>query len=650
MATQRDAPTRDLFEELLQLPRGEREAAMQRLVPSGSGVEKRLRKLLAAAEEDEKSLLGGLMANPEMRAQWLASGRPPELEPGTQVAGGYRVVRKLGSGGLADVYLAIDETLGRLIALKVTSSGEGEPRILAKMSHPLIVQVYAVGRDETIGADVMALQYVPPGTTLKDVMDAGCFAETEAGRALGTLLEARSAGDDGEIARRRRTTELDGLSPRQLAASVTSDLLEALAFAHRNDILHLDVKPSNILINHDGRAVLSDFNVSVDEQKAEGPKGGTASYMAPEHEAAMLGQADHPKLDGRTDLYAVGKLAKEMLEQARDAEAAEIYRVVEQALAPAMDDRFADAAQMLEAVSRAEKWTQLRADLEAMGEAWKGHRWCARHTFTACFAAALVPSAAASMVQILYNKVHIVDATTPAQRELFLEIVGPWNAIVFMAAAAVLWIMYGGIFADLAREGRVRSRKALKRIIHNPRVGGWLTLGGWSMGCLLFIVALGGLDGSMGATLVRHFVLSFALVMGLSAAYAYLALAYLSATVLAPNAVDVLQPARGLTPKALSKLARGMKLARICSGVLPLIGAGVIVVEGPGLSVGGSDYPFQALVLAFMTLSCTGFVLANTMTERALVVLEAIRGAIEGHWDAARKLTTTTKSPRGART
>jgi hypothetical protein len=281
---------------------------------------------------------------------------------------------------------------------------------------------------------------------------------------------------------------------------------------------------------------------------------------------------------------------------------------------------------------------QLQSDIETAGKAWPGHGWCMRHTFLACFMAALVPSAAASMVQILYNKVHIVDATTPAQRELFLEIVGPWNAIVFMAAAVVLWGKYGGIFGELAREGRIRGAKALRRIVSNPRSGAIITLVGWSMGCVLFIVALGGLDGSMGATLVRHFVLSFALVMGLSAAYAYLALAYISGTVLVPDAVDVLEPERGLAPKALGDLASGMRIARVLSGVLPLIGAGVIVVEGPGLSTAGSDYPFQALVLAFMLLSCSGFVLANTMTERALVVLEAIRGAIEGHWDAARKL------------
>jgi hypothetical protein len=78
----------------------------------------------------------------------------------------------------------------------------------------------------------------------------------------------------------------------------------------------------------------------------------------------------------------------------------------------------------------------------------------------------------------------------------------------------------------------------------------------------------------------------------------------------------------------MRRLTRGLRVARVLSGVLPLLGAAVIVVEGPGLLQKAGGYPFPALVIAFMALSCGGFFVANMLTERALEIARHLQKAL----------------------
>lgn len=188
---------------------------------------------------------------------------------------GYRVVRTLGEGGMATVYLAIQENFQREVALKImspvlahgdSSYGERflrEARIVAQLNHPHIVAVYDVGVHE--GKHYLAMEYVP-GTDLK------------AGRLQLSLSQALSA-------------------VKQVAF--------ALDYAHKKGYVHRDIKPENVLLNEDGsRAVLTDFGIArpagVESGLTQtGTAIGTPSYMSPE-------QALGKPLDHRTDLYSLG--------------------------------------------------------------------------------------------------------------------------------------------------------------------------------------------------------------------------------------------------------------------------------------------------------------------------------------------------------
>ena len=214
---------------------------------------------------------------------------------------GYKLIKKIGEGGMATVYLAMQESLDREVALKVMSPVLAanpafceqfmkEGRITAKLTHPHLMTVHDIGNDH--GVYYLASEYLPAGT-LRERMDRITTAETL------------------EIAR---------------------DIAAGLAYAHEKGFVHRDVKPGNIMFRANGTAVLADFGIAkaiktVSAATMAGNAIGTPDYMSPEQAQASL-------VDGRSDLYSLGAVLYECLAgqkpyQANDAYAVALMHVTE---------------------------------------------------------------------------------------------------------------------------------------------------------------------------------------------------------------------------------------------------------------------------------------------------------------------------------
>jgi eukaryotic-like serine/threonine-protein kinase len=203
------------------------------------------------------------------------------IDPETIVDGRYRVISRLGSGGMADVYLAQDQLLGREVAVKVLHHHFAEDQEFverfrreassaAALSHPNIVGIF--DRGEWNGTYYIAMEYV-------------------AGRPLKAIVREQGA-----------------IAPAA-AIEIVVQILRAARFAHRRGVIHRDLKPHNVIVDEEGRARVTDFGIAragASDMTLTGSIMGTAQYLSPE-------QAQGLAVSASSDLYSIGVILYELL-------------------------------------------------------------------------------------------------------------------------------------------------------------------------------------------------------------------------------------------------------------------------------------------------------------------------------------------------
>ena len=229
-----------------------------------------------------------LLKAPEARRN---GGRAHEQTPSVgRMIGKYRIVRKLGAGGMGDVYLAEDTSLDRKVAIKVINLPSTEPaarrdalerfkleaQAIARISHPNVVTVYEFSEIE--GEYLLVMEYLP-------------------GRTLRELIEGEKA-----------------LPPDQVVRHANA-ILSGLDAIHRAGLIHRDLKPQNILLLNDGRLKILDLGlVKFTERKLDltqfGVAMGSPLYMAPEQIMALTAVG---AIDKRVDIYALGVVLYQLL-------------------------------------------------------------------------------------------------------------------------------------------------------------------------------------------------------------------------------------------------------------------------------------------------------------------------------------------------
>jgi hypothetical protein len=201
------------------------------------------------------------------------------FEPGTLLASRYRIISRLGKGGMGEVFRADDIMLGQPVALKFLSENASgnvslltrfydEVRIARQITHPNVCRVYDIG--EVDGQPYLSMEYVD-------------------GEDLGSLL--------------RRIGRL----PADKATEFARKMCAGLAAAHKQGVLHRDLKPANIMIDGRGEIQIMDFGLAAVATQLEGveARSGTPAYMAPE-------QLEGREVSAQSDLYALGLVFYEM--------------------------------------------------------------------------------------------------------------------------------------------------------------------------------------------------------------------------------------------------------------------------------------------------------------------------------------------------
>ncbi|HEX8722069.1 MAG TPA: protein kinase [Pyrinomonadaceae bacterium] len=307
-------------------------------------------------------------AKPSSRRRPRRSGErtPLEVVPGRTALGSYRILEKIGQGGMGTVYLAKDARLGRRVALKVLPAEfardeelvrrfEQEARAASALNHPNIITVHEISEE---GGRLFIVTEFVEGKTLRERMWEGRFQEAE-------------------------------------ALDVCAQVAGALAKAHAAGVIHRDIKPENVMLDEEGHVKVLDFGIakqtapppSVDTEAptsarvdtASGVVLGTTAYMSPEQVRGL-------ELDGRSDVWSLGCVLYEMLSGrppfeernfgdlvvsilhggppplSAEAHAPEVWPLVARALAKEKGERFQTAKEFQAELRRVRRLLDLRAE------------------------------------------------------------------------------------------------------------------------------------------------------------------------------------------------------------------------------------------------------------------------------------------------
>jgi eukaryotic-like serine/threonine-protein kinase len=374
-----------LFHSALQRQVGERAAFLDDACVGDESLLREVEALLAAHEE-----AGSFIENPalEVEAKSLANDQTESLVG--QTIGHYKIMSQIGVGGMGEVYLAEDTTLGRKVALKLLPAEftrdtdrvrrfQQEARAASALNHPNIVTIHEIGQVDN--RHFIATEFIEGQTLRQHIRGSGSQVVGDGSRTSGKHLKL------GEI------------------LSVAIQAADALSAAHEAGIVHRDIKPENIMVRRrDSYVKVLDFGlakltegpeITVDPEgptrtqvkTSAGVVMGTASYMSPE-------QARGEKVDARTDIWSLGVVLYEMVagcgpfERSTPSEVialilereppplpryarevpAELERIVSKTLTKDREERYQTAKDLLVDLRRLRQQLEVEAALERTGQ------------------------------------------------------------------------------------------------------------------------------------------------------------------------------------------------------------------------------------------------------------------------------------------
>ncbi len=567
-----------------------------------------------------------------------------QFKSGNQVDD-FQLLTSLGEGGFAQVFLARQISMQRLVALKISADRGTEPQMLAKLDHRNIVRVFDQRRCEQPLARLLYMEVIPGGT-LEDVLSrVQDFAGKPCtGKVLLESIDARlqaagiSAPDDSS-----QRSWLASASWPLAVCKIGAQLAEGLAYAHRQGVLHRDIKPANVLLTPEGLPKLADFNVSSDCEEAgkdeAGCAGGSLLYMSPEQL-----QTCHTSLKGSlnrvretSDIYSLGILLWEMvcghrpfINDPRNVRSADDLRqmmdirqnadlekmaddlpsdcpqslrqVLIRCLQPRREERYQsadDVARALHLCLEPRCWRLLQEPTTAMG------RLLLKMPVSAILLAGLIPNIFVAFFKYRYCEAVILDKM-PLLKDRF-EVVLIWvNAVAFaMGIAVIAWLARRG-WRWLATDDPPLQRKGSRHTLLFGGIASLVFLVLWTTAGVIYPVAIDlSSKGPAPAGFYLHFFLSLVLCGLTAIAYPYFLNTTLAVHCFFPSLVRngiVAGPRR----EDLQQLRRVNRLHLALAALVPLLAVLLVVVASA--SVKKFNPQLQWVLIVVSGVGMLGFV------------------------------------------
>ena len=548
----------------------------------------------------------------------LVEDDAPELQPGDRVDD-FELLTQLGRGAFAQVFLARQVSMERLVALKISDHRGSEPQTLAQLDHPNIVRVFDQRTSAAPKARLLYMEVVPGGT-LQEVVRR--VREAERYERTGQLLldsidrELGGSGVTAPVNSSNRNWLVD--APwSMVVCQIGAQLAEGLAYAHEKGVMHRDIKPANVLLTPEGGPKLADFNVSYNGGRAdESPEdtfGGSLVYMSPEQL-----QACHPVLGGSpqlvrgtSDVYSLGVMLWELLtgerpfaDEPKDSggELARIQRMADQrhyadftelckqlprdcpeslrqvlvrCLQPRKEERYASA----EEAAKALRLCLDPASWKLMQEPKRGFsRLILDHPLISVVVCGFTPNALAGWFNYEYNHEGIIAPMSPSFANRFHITQLTVNSIAFPLGIAIgIWAAKRAMRLLERESSREDSALGGHRVLMFGRFVSMFALVMWTVSGLVFPLAIGwGQDVPGVLHFYVHFFVSLALCGFAAVAYPYFLLTAVATRIYVPALVrnGVLE---GPQWRDLQKLRWWNKVQLALTVLVPVFGAGLAI-------------------------------------------------------------------------
>ncbi len=534
-----------------------------------------------------------LVRDTDLHAALQENARPQRFSEGDQVDD-FDLLLLLGSGTFAQVFLARQKSLDRLVALKIATDKSREPRTLAQLDHPNIVRVYD---QRVLQQGLFRLLYMElvPGGTLQDVilrMGQGQYGANEFLEQLDeALARVGTAPPVSSILRR----DLADLSWPLVVVHLGAQLADGLNYAHEKGVLHRDIKPANVLLSAEGAPKLADFNISFNaaggEERPSDTFGGSLAYMSPEQLRAC-----HALLEGHvedvgeaSDIYSLGLVLLELLSGRRvfrqpeggsdwaasiqimlkEREELDVNTVTEllphdcpqslrevtlRCLALKPEDRPRTAgvlATQLRLCLRPRLWRLLRRPQSRWGQL------VANYPLLLLFLATMVPMVPVAIFNFSYNR-DMLATRFESVLPLFDQVQLWINSIGFPVGIIIgLFLGYRAIYY-WPRRGPGRNRKTTP-LLHLGRNLAALSITLWFASGLAFPASLHwGAPDAADPLIYTLFILTLALCGLIAGTYPYLLVNFLSVRFLLPKMLN-----RDAPPPSRRELTRTRRISRL---------------------------------------------------------------------------------------
>jgi len=613
-----------LYEEAQGLSHLERNRFLDTYEKSKPEIVAELRALFSEGKQ-----VSAFMAKP------ISLGFPiPLLRPG-EVVLDFEIHSLLGKGAAGMVYLAKQRSLDRYVALKVTPNVGSEAKTMAQLVHPNIVPIFSESIHNNPSMRLICMSYIPGSSLdhfIADIAAHKVRAPISGKKLLDWLSDQVENPSNLNLSGMKTRDKVSPMGPDELFLWIGTQLCDALIYAHQQGILHLDLKPGNVVIDVYGGVYLADFSISwskkLHEELSATSFGGTPGYMSPEQQNIFTTKNISEvikKLDDRSDIYSLGMLLTKLGKHLGVSRY--IMAVLKKACSPSPESRYQSMKELQRALNIQRELAAIYSNLPRKSSVIENLMKKPLFTLTVF---GTVPQIISAVLGMQYNALQVFSQLTFEQMRVVEQLNRYYTPVVYLILGTFWCWKLVQLYNQFELKTDASSINSFRRyILELPFWGMLMSCLGWLPSALVYPLAITFHGGIIERSVLLHLLTSFTLSWLIALSYSFLLQQFLVLRFVFPYqwSTDELP-----SSQAEKELKAGLKWTHRCaaiSGLIPLLSAVLLLSLEPGKLDAASFYRFKNLIMALLSCSLMGLVFTQSIVSRCEEIARAFRKKTE---------------------